>query len=243
MLNILSHPYLSLDQYIDIKSFDEILDDIIIAVSKSLYAQGPCYTGPGYLDKTKKSVHDVYREIMSSPSHPYFDKLKNLKNWEPYNFIKYKWPGHTLGQCLVLSDSKNKSYMDKHEHTKCVDHPIKQNFDVLFKWIDKQNIFSSYGRSIVFLNEKDTSVLEHRDYYDGISRKDEFIWISPLGNKSFYIRDETTKVYMNSRFCYFDNANIHGSDQLLEPTFSIRIDGKFSDEFISKTGLKDHFND
>ena len=49
--------------------------------------------------------------------------------------------------------------------------------------------------------------------------------------------------YIKSRFCYFDNANIHGGDQLNAAAFSIRIDGKFSKEFIIKTGLEGHVND
>ena len=105
------------------------------------------------------------------------------------------------------------------------------------------HIFSSIGRIVVFLNETGTKVIEHRDYVDGISRKDQFVWISPIGNKKFYVRDETSKIYLKSKFCYFDNANIHGSDQMTSASFSIRIDGTFSKDFMSITGLEGHIND
>lgn len=243
MITVLSQPYLSLDPYLDMKTFDSIVDDIIISVARSLYAQGPTQTGGGYLDKSMKSVHEIYRDITFDSSHPYHDTIKNLKNWEPYHFIKYKWPSHTLGQCLILRETLNNSYFDKGDHTKCKDHAIKANFGVFFSWLDQQGIFESIGRAIVFLNERNTSVLEHRDYHDGKSRKDHFIWISPLGNKSFYVRDDNEKAYVNSRVCYFDNANIHGSDVLPDPTFSIRIDGNFSQDFIKRVGLEEHLYD
>jgi hypothetical protein len=243
MLNILNQPYLALDQHVDIKTFDAIVDDIILGVAKSSSSQGPTYPGPGYLDKSKKSIHEIYRGIMADHNHPYYEKLKELKKWEPYNFVKYKWGGHSLGQCLILRESGTHSYLDKHDETKCVDHPIKSNFTVFLDWINSQNIFSSIGRIVIFLNETGTSVLEHRDYPDGNSRKDEFIWIAPLGNKNFFVRDNFEKHYIKSRFCYFDNANIHGSDQLSAAAFSIRLDGKFSKEFIARTGLTEHLND
>jgi len=78
---------------------------------------------------------------------------------------------------------------------------------------------------------------------DGITRKDQFIWFSPNKTKRFYVRDDNEKHYIESRFCYFDNANIHGSDMIESNTFSIRVDGLFSDEFKLETGLKDHLND
>ena len=61
-----------------------------------------------------------------------------------------------------------------------------------------------------------------------------------MGNKKFYVRDGDNKVYFNSRFCYFDNANIHGSDIIEQSSFSIRVDGKFSQSFLDKTNLKHH---
>jgi hypothetical protein len=61
-----------------------------------------------------------------------------------------------------------------------------------------------------------------------------------MGSKKFYIRDDTEKTYLNSRFCYFDNTNIHGADPVDHSTFSIRIDGVFSKSFLNKTKLNNH---
>ena len=240
MINILNQKYLSLDEHLDTTIFNTIVDDIIIGIAKAKYAAGPTNTGPGYLDKSRKSVYEIYREIMGDTEHPYHNTVKSLKNWEPYTFIQYKWPSHVLGQCLVLRSSGIGNYDSKDSSDRCKNFTIMENFKPLTEYITTQNIFSEIGRIVIFLNETGSRTLEHRDYSDGVSRKDQFLWISPLGNKKFYIRDDNEKVYLNSTFCYFDSANIHGSDVNTESTFSIRVDGKFSQEFLNKTNLGVH---
>ena len=240
MINILGQPYLVLDQYLDVEKFDSIVDDIIVGIAKSRYAAGPSNSGPGYLDRSKKSVFEIYRDILADTSHPYHTLIKGLKNWEPFTFIQYKWPSHILGQCLLLRESGVALYTSKHDPAYCKDHPIISNFTSFVNWLESENIFESIGRIVIFLNEIGTSVLEHRDYKDGISQKDQFIWICPMGNKKFYVKDDVEKVYVNSRFCYFDNANIHGSDVTEQSSFSIRVDGIFSQSFLDKTNLKHH---
>lgn len=237
MIKISGQNYLSLDSYLDIVKFDTIIDDIILGIAKSRYAAGPTNTGPGYLDKTKKSVVDIYREILDDSDNQYHSLIKSLKNWEPFTFIQYKWPSHVLGQCLILRSSGLGSYDSKDDKDKCIDYPIKSNFQSLLDYIDSQEIFASIGRIVIFLNEPGSNTIEHRDYADGISRNDEFIWICPLQNKRFYVRDDYEKTYVESKFCYFDSANIHGSDPVQHNTFSIRIDGKFSEIFKSRVGL------
>jgi hypothetical protein len=240
MINILNQAYLALDQYLNTKKFDTIVDDIIIGIAKSKYASGPTNPGPGYVDKQKKSVSEIYSLILHDSNHPYHNTIKNLKNWEPLTFIQYKWPSHSLGQCLVLRQSESNNYSTKGKSSKCSDQPIMSNFTSFMKWLEEENIFDEIGRIVIFLNEPGSCSIEHKDYVDGISRKDQFVWICPLGNKKFYVRDDTEKVYLKSRFCYFDNANIHGSDPAEQNTFSIRVDGIFSKSFLDKTNLGKH---
>jgi hypothetical protein len=240
MFTILNQPYLALDHYLDTKKFDVIVDDIIIGIAKSKYAAGPTNTGPGYIDREKQSAVEIRDAILSDPLHPYHSILNKLKNWEPLTFVQYKWPSHILGQCLVLRQSENIDYLSKHDASKCKDYPIMANFTSFMEWLAVENIFEEIGRIVVFLNDPGSVPIEHRDYPDGVSRKDQFIWISPLGSKKFYIRDDSTKVYFESRFCYFDNANIHGAEPVDYSTFSIRVDGKFSKVFLNKTNLNTH---
>jgi hypothetical protein len=220
---------------LDIDSLDQIEDDIILGIAKARATAGPTNSGPGYTDKTKKSVPEIYREIIGDTFHPYHNLLKSMKDWEPYTFIQYKWPSHALGHCILLRVGS--SYDTKNISENSKDFPAIQYFKSLINWVDSQNIFNSIGRIVIFLNDPFSKTLDHSDYVDGISRKDNFIWINPLGRKKFYVKDGDTKHYIESKVGFFDSANVHGSDPADTSTFSIRFDGNFTDDFLQRTGL------
>jgi hypothetical protein len=236
MLTVLNKPYLNLDQFLDIESLDQIEDDIILGIAKTRSTAGPTNSGTGYIDKTKKSVPELYREIINDPSHPYYNLIKSMKDWEPYTFIQYKWPSHALGHCILLRVGS--SYETKNSAINIKDFPAIQHFKSLINWVESQNIFSEIGRIVIFLNDPFSKTLEHSDYADGVSRKDNFLWINPLGRKKFYVKDGDTKHYIESKVAFFDSANIHGSDPTDTSTFSIRFDGNFTDSFLQRTGLE-----
>jgi hypothetical protein len=154
-------------------------------------------------------------------------------------FIQYKWPSHILGRAIVLRQFKE--YSLKQFTDGCIDTPAIKNFSSFMNWLREEDIFEEIGRTIIFLNDSFSFPIEHKDYPDGISRKDQSIWINPLGNKKFYIKEGSKKIYFDSRFCYFDNANLHGGDPSNYSTFSIKVDGLFSKSFLDKTGLTAHF--
>lgn len=236
MYHVLGKPYLSLDEFLDTPSLDAIIDDIILGIAKSRGTAGPTNSGPGYVDKTKKSVPEIYRAISADPLHPYYNLLTSLKDWEPQTFIQYKWPSHVLGQCIILRMST--SYENKNSSASSRDLPAIKHFQSLMTWVEQQNIFKEIGRVVIMLNDPYSVSIEHSDYVDGVSRKDNFIWMNPLQRKKFFIRDGDTKHYITSKTAFFDSANVHGSDPSDSSTFSIRFDGVFSEEFLERTGLE-----
>jgi hypothetical protein len=241
MLTVLNKPYLNLDQFLDINSLDQIEDDILLGIAKSRSSAGPTNSGTGYIDQTKMSVPEIYRQIMDNPDHPYYSLISSLKDWEPQTFIQYKWPSHVLGHCILLRIGA--SYDTKNNAESSKDFPAIKHFKKLVDWVATQHIFKEVGRIIIFLNDPYSKTIEHRDYPDGISRKDNFIWINPLERKQFYVKDGETKHYVKSKVAFFDSANIHGSDPCDTSTFSIRFDGVFSKEFIDRAGLAEYLND
>lgn len=236
MYSVLGKPYLSLDKFVDVTSLDTIIDDIILGIAKSRASAGPTNSGPGYVDKTKNSVPEIYRKISGDPSHPYYDLLTSLRDWEPQTFIQYKWPSHVLGQCIILRLSTN--YENKNSNASTKNLPAIKHFQSLMLWIEQQHIFKEIGRAVIMLNDPYSVSIEHSDYVDGVSRKDNFIWLDPLQRKKFFVKDGDTKHYITSKTALFDSANVHGSDPSDSSTFSIRFDGVFSEEFLKKTGLK-----
>lgn len=242
MLGIDNKPYVNLDQFLDIDSLNQLEDDIILGIAKTRATAGPTNSGPGYVDRSKQSVPEIYRHIMSTPNHPYHNLLKSLKNWEPQTFIQYKWPSHVLGSCILLRIGD--SYTTKHLNSNSRDLPAIKHFDSLINWIKSQNIFEEMGRIVIFLNDPFGKTIEHSDYIDvSENKKDNFIWLNPLRRKKFFIKDQDTKHYIESTSAFFNSSDVHGSDPSDTSTFSIRFDGVFKKEFIQKIGLERYFNE
>jgi len=71
----------------------------------------------------------------------------------------------------------------------------------------------------------------------------EFIWMRTNLKKPFYVLDHMSgrKEYVSSYSAWFDTVNqFHGSDAADEMTFSIRVDGHFTDEFRSQIPWTDN---
>jgi hypothetical protein len=199
----------------------------------------PTQPGPGYVDKSQKNIVEIYNSILGDTNHPYRNLITKLGKQKALIFVQYKWPSHILGRAIVLRQFKE--YSLKQFTDGCIDTPAIKNFSSFMNWLREEDIFEEIGRTIIFLNDSFSFPIEHKDYPDGISRKDQSIWINPLGNKKFYIKEGSKKIYFDSRFCHFDNANLHGGDPSNYSTFSIKVDGLFSKSFLDKTGLTAHF--
>ena len=161
-----------------------------------------------------------------------------------YTYCKYMYPVVALNQCLYARNPiPTARYHEKHLASSFADSTITPEFRFFFDWLDSQNIFNNYGRVVLFINEAGVESTLHRDYANPKSHKNEFIWISLDGAKKFYVYDSETKQkhFFSSPIVYFDNANWHGSESSQFASFSIRVDGEFSNTFLEKTGMYAHF--
>ena len=93
--------------------------------------------------------------------------------------------------------------------------------------------FKCTGRMLIIYDETGTPVPAHRDHeFEDVCH--EFIWFRTNLRKPFYLLNHGTseKVYVSSYSTWFDTVNqFHGSDPVDALSFSVRIDGKFTDEF------------
>jgi hypothetical protein len=73
--------------------------------------------------------------------------------------------------------------------------------------------------------------------------RNEFIHIRPNTTKAFYLWDPTTKnkTYLNTRAAWWNDQDWHGGERIMEQSYGLRIDGKFTDEFRKKLGI-DHLD-
>ena len=93
--------------------------------------------------------------------------------------------------------------------------------------------FKATGRMLVMYDAESTPVPAHRDHLNPDVCHD-FIWFRTSLKKPFYVLDHETdeKLYVKSYSAWFDSVNqFHGSDAAEGLSFSIRVDGTFTDEF------------
>ena len=93
--------------------------------------------------------------------------------------------------------------------------------------------FQATGRILVIYDDSGKAVPAHRDHLD-TNVCQEFIWFRTNLKKPFYLLNPDTneKKYVEGYSAWFDSVNqYHGSDAYDGLSYSIRVDGKFTDEF------------
>lgn len=93
--------------------------------------------------------------------------------------------------------------------------------------------FKEKGRMLIIYDDAGKSVPAHRDHIE-TEICNEFIWFRTNLKKPFYMLNQKTgeKKYVAGYSAWFDSVNqFHGSDACDGLSFSIRVDGKFTDEF------------
>lgn len=93
--------------------------------------------------------------------------------------------------------------------------------------------FQATGRMLIMYDDTERPVSAHRDH-DNTEICHDFIWFRTNLQKPFFMLNQRTKekLYVESYSAWFDTVNqFHGSDPCAGLSFSIRVDGIFTDEF------------
>jgi hypothetical protein len=96
--------------------------------------------------------------------------------------------------------------------------------------------FAATGRMLIMYDASGRAVSAHKDH-DSTELCHEFIWLRTNRSKPFYMLDPATgeRAYVAGHAAWFDTVNqFHGADASGELSFSIRVDGVFSDAFRSR---------
>jgi hypothetical protein len=92
--------------------------------------------------------------------------------------------------------------------------------------------FAATGRMLIIYDDGGRAVPAHRDH-DSEDLCHEFIWMRTSFAKPFYMLDPATgeRLDVRSHSAWFDTVNqYHGADASGGLSFSIRVDGRFSDD-------------
>ena len=96
--------------------------------------------------------------------------------------------------------------------------------------------FAATGRILIIYDDSGREVPPHRDH-DSADVCHEFIWLRTNLEKPFYMLNPSTgeKLYVAGHSAWFDTVNqYHGADATGGLSFSIRVDGRFTDAFRSR---------
>jgi hypothetical protein len=189
------------------KSFDEFID---IERLKSL---------DGYISGKIQSYVEARRE-------DYFLNAYRLDSESPHQ------PG-AREIWLSKPNSGQEGNYDDLDNTELWE-PTKdaENFPLLMDFIATLP-FASTGRMIIIYDDVPRPVPAHRDHLETEICYD-FVWFRTNLRKPFYMLNHKTgeKLFVKSYSAWFDSVNqFHGVDPEEGLSFSIRIDGIFTDEF------------
>ena len=96
--------------------------------------------------------------------------------------------------------------------------------------------FAATARMMIMYDPDGRAVSAHKDH-DRADLCHEFIWFRTSLAKPFYMLDPESgeRLYVASHSAWFDTVNqYHGADATGELSFSIRVDGVFTDAFRSR---------
>jgi hypothetical protein len=262
-------PYINMEEHIDMNYFTELQPELLRGFAQArMHAKEGTWMRPGFTyDKMSyivnwKPIHKALEEFLSLPDD---DPIKR-GGWGLYSNINGPADYHNrniftryLKMAMGAYDPyiyyflwEEGSWDDRPGERKQTDEA--KYFPDTVKWIESMQgtIFESIGRVIVFHCEHDGMPFEHRDLgeHNGVwehneysPHRNEFIHIRPNTLKPFYIWDPDmkNKTYINSRAAWWNDQDWHGGDKVIQQSYSLRIDGKFTEEFRKKLGI-DHID-
>lgn len=252
-------PYVDMEQYIDMQHFESLQPEIIRGFAEAReFAKEGTWMAPGFTFEEMsyqpywKPIYKAMEEFMALPDNdpikkagmPLYDNINNFKDRNKFTrFLKMAMGAYDPYIYYFLWEEG--SWDDRTAPRKLTEEAAY--FPNVVNWVESMvgTIFEDIGRVIFFHVEADGLPFEHRDLdaKNGINvikpHRNEFIHIRPNTKKGFYIWDpeKKNKVYINTRAAWWNDVDWHGGDKIMEQSYSLRIDGKFTEEFRQKLGI------
>jgi hypothetical protein len=246
MKGINGQPYVDCQNFIDLETLESLNQEICTGIALSRPHAG--VYGPGVVES------DKYGNFLTLKTKMNFDPLALKVRWKEMDhdqqntFLKLYTGLYNPSTTVYLREAKKdipgiEAYKKKMnpDFFEWTDH-IKY-FPELEEWLKNLigPVFKSYGRILFFIHEHDCELLLHRDGIMYYPHKNEFLWLNPMKKKSFYVLDENTNTrhYVDSPVVFFNDLDQHGGDKSNVMTWSLRIDGEFSETFKANLGIQE----
>lgn len=257
-------PYINMESYLDMDTFEKLQPEILsgFALAREHAKEGTWMT-PGFtFENMSYIIHwkPIYQAMTEFLDLPNDDPIKieglklmpsDFKNFRERNIFT-RYIKHAMGAYdpyIYYYLWEEGSWDDRTAPRKLT--PEAQYFPNTVKWVESLvgTIFKDIGRVIFFHCEADGIPFEHRDLdaKNGTNviapHRNEFIHVRPNTKKPFYVWDPTrkNKTYINTRAAWWNDTDWHGGDRIMEQSYALRIDGKFTDSFRKSLGV-DHLD-
>lgn len=256
-------PYYSMEQHLDMAEFDRLQPEIIAGFATAReFAKEGTWMKPGF------TFEDMSYQPFWKPMYQALEEFQALDDNDPIklagsafckDFSDYKMR-NKLTRFLKMAMGAYDPYIyyflweegswdDRTAPRKLTEEAA--HFPNVVKWVEQLQgtVFEHIGRVIFFHCDHDGIPFEHRDLdaKNGLNvmmpHRNEFIHIRPNTKKAFYVWDpeKKNKVYLNTRAAWWNDQDWHGGERIMEQSYSLRIDGKFTEAFRKKLGI-DHLD-
>jgi hypothetical protein len=253
-------PYFNMESYINMEEFDKLQPEIIRGFAEAReFAKEGTWMEPGFsFDNMSyrvswKPIYEAMKEFHNLPDDSPIkqggiDLFKDFKNYKQRNkFTRYlKMAMGAYDPYIYYFLWEEGSWDDRTAPRKLTEEAA--HFPNVVKWVENMitdGIFEHIGRVIFFHCDHNGIPFEHRDLdaRHGLDKtfphRNEFIHVRPNTKKAFYLWDpeNKNKTYLNTRAAWWNDQDWHGGETIMEQSYALRIDGKFTDEFRKKLGI------
>ena len=232
--------FIDLEKHIDLTEWDNLKPEICrgIATAKDLAWDGIHFTYgeicPGAQGITVTPLWHMVKSWKDLPEDDAFKIAgKDLNHNQLTDYLKYSVGAYdfyriypVIGEYNVLGE--------------CSTH-----FPGLIKWIHSlvdSGVFQSLYQVNIITVDSGGIPWEHRDppSESPSSTLSEFVHIKTDCDRPFYIVDPATgdRVFMNTRAAWWNETVWHGGLPIQRPTYTLRINGTFTDEFRTRIGAE-----
>lgn len=256
-------PYFNMESYLDMTAFEQLQPEIIKGFAQARpYAKEGTWMKPGFdQDAGSYTWHwkPIYKAIEEWQSLPDTDPIKQggQELWDNVSkghaernlFTRYvKMAMGAYDPYIYYFLWEEGSWADRTAFRKLTAEA--EYFPNVVQWVEQLqgSVFEHIGRVIFFHCEADGMPFEHRDLdanngvlpHNGYTpHRNEFIHIRPNTKKAMYLWDpeKKNKIYLNTRAAWWNDQDWHGGERVMEQSYSLRIDGKFTEKFRKKLSI------
>lgn len=221
--------WINTDPFLDIQQLKSIELDIVRGICLSKHDPSLLYHPQGRYDFVLNGGLDTIIS-QDDPMRPLYEDIKATNSRTAMTFFaKLCYEAQGRGTSILLR--RPSSFKVKNFAADCADTENIEHFESLMKFI-KTMPFVEIGRIVLFVNDHEQRTHIHRDT-NTRPHENEFIWFRPNLVKSFFILSQSRNIksIVTSYSAFFNEMDLHGTEPSPTMTYSIRVDGMFTDEF------------